>query len=167
MGKSVAHKEYSKSNPVDLIEETILSEDYSYYRLSRDEIVIELSGRWEDYRFQFVWQEEIRVLQIFSTSGMRVYAQDLPRVHELMALVNEQLPMGHFEIASEEATLTYRYSLLLPNINVLTAEYLEELVDIALFETERFYPAFQSVISEKKSVQEAASLALWETMGEA
>lgn len=165
--KSVTHKDYVNANPVDLIEETILSEDYSYHRLSRDEIVLEVSGRWEDYRFQFVWQEEMKILQLFCVLGMRVHPKDLVSVNELIALVNEQLPLGHFEISPDEAAPAYRYSLLLPTMNVLTADYLEELVDIALFESDRFYPAFQFVISEHKSAREAASLALFETLGEA
>ena len=168
MTKSVTYKEaYINSNPVDLIEETIVSEDWSYHRLSHDEIIFEIPGRWGDYRFQFVWQEEVRVLQFYCIFDMRVQPKNLSAVHELLALVNERLPLGHFEISPDEAMPTYRYSLLLLSINTLTTDYLEELINIALVESERFYPAFQFVILGGKSAKEAASVAMLETLGEA
>jgi hypothetical protein len=168
MSKSVTHKDsYSISNPVDLIEETIVSEDWSYHRLTHDEIIFEIPGRWGDYRFQFIWQEEVKYLQFYCILDMRIQPKDLTNLHELIILINERVLLGNFEISPEEAMPAYRYTLLLLNVNMLTTDYLEELINTALLEAERFYPAFQLVIWGGKSAKEAAAVAMLETLGEA
>ena len=48
-----------------------------------------------------------------------------------------------------------------------SVEQLEDLVDIALNECERFYPAFQFVLWGGKSPTEAIDAAVIETAGEA
>ncbi|MBX6322880.1 MAG: hypothetical protein IRY94_13705, partial [Rhodospirillaceae bacterium] len=48
-----------------------------------------------------------------------------------------------------------------------TVEQLEDLVDIALNECERFYPAFQFVLWGGRSPEEAVQAAILETVGEA
>ena len=49
----------------------------------------------------------------------------------------------------------------------MNGELLEDLVDIAVTECERFYPAFQFVIWGGKSPVEAMTAAMLETEGEA
>jgi hypothetical protein len=48
-----------------------------------------------------------------------------------------------------------------------SVEQVEDLVDIALSECERFYPAFQFVIWGGKTASEAVSAAILDTVGEA
>jgi len=48
-----------------------------------------------------------------------------------------------------------------------SAEQLEDLVDIAVSECDRFYPAFQFVVWGGKDPTEAVELAILEPMGEA
>ena len=61
----------------------------------------------------------------------------------------------------------FRHALLLrEGINV-SGELMEDLVDIAVTECERFYPAFQFVIGGGKSPVEALTAAMLETEGEA
>lgn len=62
---------------------------------------------------------------------------------------------------------TYRNGVLLSNPKTLTTDYLEDLINIAFLESERFYPAFQFVLWGGKSAKEAASMAMIETLGEA
>lgn len=168
MPKSITHKEsYHVSNPIDLIEETIALEDWPYHRLSHEEIAFEISGHWGNHRFQFVWQDEMKILQLYCALDMRVQPKDSAHLYELLAIINERLPLGHFEISSDEAMPTYRNGVLLSNPKTLTTDYLEDLINIAFLESERFYPAFQFVLWGGKSAKEAASMAMIETLGEA
>ena len=50
-------------NPLDLIEELVIANDWPFQRAADDEILVEISGRWTDYRLFFVWQEEASALQ--------------------------------------------------------------------------------------------------------
>jgi hypothetical protein len=61
----------------------------------------------------------------------------------------------------------FRHTTLLRGAPGASVEQLEDLVDIALTECERFFPAFQFVIWGGKSASEAIGAAMFETVGEA
>ena len=61
----------------------------------------------------------------------------------------------------------FRHTLLTRGWQRLSVEQLEDLVDIALCESERFYPAFQFVIWAGHSPHDAMSMAIMDTVGEA
>ena len=61
----------------------------------------------------------------------------------------------------------YRHTVLLRGLRGASVEQLEDLVDAAVNECERFYPALQMVVWGGRSVDEALSAALMETVGEA
>lgn len=155
------------TNPIDMIEETVISEDWPYHRVNAEELIAEVDGRWCDYRVQFNWQSETRILQLCCIMDMRVQPQQMAPVYELLALINQRLALGHFEIDPDESVPLLRYALLLTGDRGPRVEALEELVEIAVGESERFYPAFQFVIWGGKSPKEAASFAMLDTVGEA
>jgi len=51
--------------------------------------------------------------------------------------------------------------------NTVSIEQLEDLVDIALMECERFYPALQFVVWAGRTPKDAMASAMMETAGEA
>jgi hypothetical protein len=61
----------------------------------------------------------------------------------------------------------FRHAILLRGALGASVEQLEDLVDMALTECERFYPAFQLVIWGGKTAEEAVTAAMIEPMGEA
>jgi hypothetical protein len=61
----------------------------------------------------------------------------------------------------------FRHTTLLRGAQAASQEQLEDLVDIALTECERFYPAFQFILWGGKSASEAVSAAILDTVGEA
>jgi hypothetical protein len=98
---------------------------------------------------------------------MRVPKRRRGPLYELLALANERLWLGHFDLAAGEASPAFRYAVLLRGIGMASAEQVEDLVDIALSECERFYPAFQLVIWGGKPAEEAMTTAMIEPIGEA
>ncbi len=142
-------------------------QEWPYQRVAAEEIVVEVPGRWCDYRVHFFWQEDLNILHVSSFFDMRVQAKEFKEVYELMALINEKLALGHFEISEEDVIPSYRYAFLLLDQKTLKGEYIEEILEIAISECERFYPAFQFVIWESKTAKEAISVALLDTAGEA
>jgi hypothetical protein len=76
------------------------------------------------------------------------------------------LGIGHFHIDSIEGLPAYRHTLLLRG-GTLSAEQVEDLLDIALHETDRFYPAFQYVIWGGQTPINAIATVAFETVGEA
>ena len=61
----------------------------------------------------------------------------------------------------------FRHTLLLRGAGPASVEQLEDLVDIAVSESDRYYPAFQFVIWGGKTPKEALDAALIEVVGEA
>ena len=54
---SIAEPTPFSGNPIDLVEEIVVANDWAHDRASEEELVVEISGRWCDYRLYLVWQE--------------------------------------------------------------------------------------------------------------
>jgi hypothetical protein len=154
-------------NPLDLAELVIMDRDWVFDRPAEGELIAEVNGVWCNYRIWFTWQEDSGGLTLSCAIDSKLLKQSQPKVHSLIAMVNEKLWLGHFTVCSEDSTVVFRHSLLLRDGAGTTAEHLQELLDIAISECERFYPAFQSVVWGGKSPAEAIEIALFETIAEA
>lgn len=165
--KSQMIKTDSNYNPLDLAELVIMDRDWVFDRPADGELIAEVAGAWCNYRIWFTWQEDSGGLTLSCALDSKLPKQSLPKVHSLLALVNEKMWLGHFDCCSEENTVIFRHSLLLRDGAGTTAEHLQELLDIAISESDRFYPAFQSVVWGGKTPGEAMEIALFETIAEA
>ena len=154
-------------NPLDLLEDIVGTNDWTFERLSPEEMLVEVSGRWCHYRLFFFWQEDVSAMQFSCQFDMRVPGSRRSAVVELLAMINERMWLGHFDIDAEEASPMFRQTTLLRGAPSASVEQLEDLVEIALTECERFYPAFQFVIWGGKSASEAVSAAILDTIAEA
>src|SRR5690349_16548080 len=83
-------------NPIDLVEEFVIANDWAHDRASEDELIVEISGRWCDYRLYFLWQEELSALHFSAGFDMRVPERRRDPGFELLSLANETLWLGHF-----------------------------------------------------------------------
>ena len=70
-------------------------------------------------------------------------------------------------IEGDEGIPVFRHAMLLRGASGASAESLEDLVDIAITECERFFPAFQFVLWGGKSPAEALQAAMLDCVGEA
>ncbi len=154
-------------NPLDIAERVIMDRDWVFDRPDDGELITETSGQWGRYRMWFAWQPDSGGLTLSCALDTKFTKQQLPKIYALLAIVNEKLWLGHFDICSEDSTITFRHSLLLRDGVGTSAEHFQELLDIAIEECERFYPAFQSVVWGGKTPQEALEISLFETIAEA
>jgi hypothetical protein len=155
------------TNPIDLVEEIVLANEWAHDRTSDEEMVVEVTGRWCDYRLFFVWQEEISAMHFSCAFDMKVPKPRRVAVYELLAQVNEKLWLGHFDVASDDNSPAFRHAVLLRGAVGASVEQIEDLVDIALSECERFYPAFQLVVWGGKNAEDALTAAMIDPVGEA
>ncbi len=154
-------------NPIDLAEELVHANDWAHQRNGDDELVAEISGQWCDYRIYFAWSIELGALHYSCAFDMKVPRQRRQAVFELLAVVNEQLWVGHFDIGEDDGLVLYRHTALMRGGNGVSVEQMEDLIDISLVECERFYPAFQFVVWGGKSAASAIEASMLETVGEA
>lgn len=154
-------------NPLDMAELVIMDRDWVFDRPADGELVAEVTGSWCNYHVWFTWQEESGGLTLSCAMDNKASKGALNKLYALLAMVNEKLWLGKFIICAEDNSILFRHSLLLRDGAQTSTAHLRELLDIAIGECERFYPAFQSVVWGGKTPAEAMELALFETVGEA
>lgn len=155
------------ANPIDLVEEIVQANEWAHDRANDAEMVAEVSGRWCEYRMFFLWQQETSALHFSCGFDMKVPKGRRGPVYELLALTNERLWLGHFDLSAEDNSPAFRHAVLLRGVSAASTEQVEDLVDIALSECERFYPAFQFVVWGGKSPAQALASAMIDPVGEA
>jgi len=157
----------SRNSPLEVVEEIAATHDWSFERSGEDEITIVTQGAWTDYQLSFTWMNEIEALHLACAFDMKIPAARRSEVQKLIAAINEQLWVGHFDIWMQTGTLMYRQALLLPDGLVATGAQCEAMLSGALEACERYYPALQFVVWAGKSASEAMSAAMFDTEGEA
>lgn len=154
-------------HPLDLVEEIVTANDWQFERSVADELIAGVSGRWADYSLMFAWRDDLNMLQFGCACDLRLSPERRSAVLEMLSLVNDQMPLGHFGVDVDSNLLVFRHASLMRGLQGATVEQLEDLVEIALEECDRFYPAFQYVLWGGKSASDAVAAALLEPVGRA
>lgn len=154
-------------NPVDVVEHTAGIRNWVFERAGDDEIAISTTGQWTDYHLSFTWMDEIEALHLACAFDCRVPERRRTEVLRLLAEVNEQLWIGHFDLWSRDGVIMFRHALILSGGTEMSGRQCEVLLEAALEACERYYQAFQFVVWAGKSAREAIDAALFETVGEA
>ncbi|HTR17910.1 MAG TPA: YbjN domain-containing protein [Acetobacteraceae bacterium] len=155
------------ANPLDVLEQIASANDWAFERRNEAEMAAEAPGKWCDYGLYFSWSREISAMHFTCTFDLKVPAPRRAALFELLALANERLWIGHFGMDSDDGTPLFRHAMLLRGAPGASTESLEDLVDIAITECERFFPAFQFVLWGGKAPAEALQAAMLECVGEA
>ena len=155
------------TNPLDVLEQIVSANEWAFDRRSDSEMAAEAPGKWCDYGLYFSWSHEISAMHFSCAFDLKVPANRRDKLFELLSLANEKLWIGHFGIDSEDGVPVFRHSVLLRGAPGASAESLEDMVDIALTECERFFPAFQFVLWGGKAPAEALQAAMLDCVGEA
>jgi len=155
------------ANPVDEIELLAAQNDWTFERSDEDEIAISIAGDDTDYNVAVTWLSEIEALHVACAFDIKVPTARKTEVTKLLALVNEQLWIGHFDIWQAEGVVMYRNTLLLAGQAEATSEQIEALINTAVDTCERHRLAFDFVVRGGRNAKEALDHALLETVGEA
>ena len=157
------------TNPVDMVEHIATIHDWTFERSAPDELTLTVSGTWCDYHISLTWRDDLEALHLACAFDFKVPKVRLGEIYKLMALINEQLWLGHFEMWSGSGLLVFRHSTVLDTRDGegLSLDQAEAIAEAALEECERFYPVFQFVLWGGKSPGEAIAAALIDTHGEA
>ncbi|MBN9585017.1 MAG: hypothetical protein BGN84_07315 [Afipia sp. 62-7] len=157
----------SQSSPLSVVEDIASSNDWSFERSGQDEITIITQGQWTDYQLAFTWMGDIEALHLACTFDMKIPEARRSEVQRLIAAVNEQLWIGHFDVWLATGSVMYRQALLLPGGLTATTAQCELMLEGALHACERYYPAMQFVTWAGKTASEAMTAAMFDTAGEA
>ncbi|MGD9786261.1 MAG: YbjN domain-containing protein [Hyphomicrobiaceae bacterium] len=153
-------------HPIDLIEQMAVANDWDVDRTSDDELTLLIAGTWTDYQLTLNWRDDLETLHAACAFDFRVPEYRLNEMYRLIAQINEQMWIGHFDLWASDGLVMFRHSLLL-NGAVCTPRQSDALLKAALEACERYYKAFQFVVWAGKESREALVSAMFETEGQA
>jgi hypothetical protein len=157
----------SRNNPLAVVEDIAADNNWSFERSGEDEVTIVSKGNWTDYQLSFTWMNEIEALHLACAFDMKIPVARRAEVQRLIAAVNEQLWVGHFDIWTHTGMIMYRQALVLPGGMTASTAQCETMLVSAIHACERYYPAFQFVVWAGKTATEAMTAAMFDTEGEA
>src|SRR6202051_231112 len=157
----------SRNNPLAVVEDIATDNNWSFERSGEDEGTIVSKGDWTDYQLSFTWMNEIEALHLACAFDMKIPTARRSEVQRLIAAINEQLWIGHFDIWTHTGMIMYRQALPLPGGLTASAAPWGGMLGGAPPACERYYPAFQFVVWAGKTAAEAMSAAMFDTEGEA
>ncbi len=167
MATSAADLQYARESPLELVERVVHANGLAYERFGAEDMAAEVAGRWCSYQLWFTYRPDLEAMHFACGFDMRVPPARRAAIYPLLALINERLWLGHFDLWTGEGQPTWRHSLLFRGALAPSEAQVEDMVGFGVSECERFYPAFQHVIWAGRSAEEALSAALVETVGEA
>ena len=156
-----------QNNPLEVVERMATANNWPFERAGEDEIALDVTGRWTNYQVSFTWMGDIEALHLACAFDMKVPEPRLNEVQQLVALINEQLWIGHFDVWMQNGVVMFRHALVLAGGVAASDRQCEAVLGSALDSCERYFPAFQFVIWAGKSAREAMDSAMFETSGEA
>lgn len=156
-----------ESAPMDMLIALFEARGWACDTISDEEMCGEIQGSWAKYQLRGIWRAEDNVLQLLCFPEIRVPEHKTGDAQALLAMVNEQMWLGHFDMWSNGGLILYRHGALLGDDGLLSLGQAQSLVESAVDECDRFYPAFQFVLWGDKSPRDALDSALVDAAGEA
>ncbi|MGH7153051.1 MAG: YbjN domain-containing protein, partial [Acetobacteraceae bacterium] len=77
------HTSDTVSNPLDVLEQIVLANDWAFERCSESEMAAQAPGRWCDYGLFFNWSHEISAMHFTCTFDLKVPPKARPTLYEL------------------------------------------------------------------------------------
>lgn len=158
------------SNPLDSVEDILTAHQWAFSRTTEDVLTVQITGRGGAlYDMRFIWQEEYGAMQFTCLmSDLAIPADKTIAASQAMRKINAELWLGHFDFEEETRTPRFRHTCLFRGMHGASgAEHIEDLVDIALAECERFFSAFDLIAHPANDHEALFSLAMMDASGEA
>lgn len=131
------------SNPLDSVEEILYANEWTFDRMTEDELTVQITGKMGEYKLMFNWQEQYSAMQFCCLYDLDIKRSAMDEAARTMTSINSSLWLGHFDFREGTEIPCFRHTTLFRGMTQTSgAEHIEDLVDIALAECERFYPVF-------------------------
>jgi hypothetical protein len=154
-------------NPIDMVETIFASKSYELDRRNINEVVVEVQGKWVNMLLFFAWEASMKCLHMSCLMDIDNQLDDRSKVFELLALVNENLWVGHFSYWTEQNMPVFKHSVFLNYEEEFFEHKISQMIDIAINECERIYPIFKVVLTKGMEPKDALYPMLMETVGQA
>lgn len=154
-------------NPLDSVEDVLTAQNWTFTRAYENELSLQVNGSHCLYNLTFLWQEDYNALQLFCECDLTIPKKRQDMAAQVLRTINEQLWLGHFDVTGETKAPVFRYTSLLGGMQNSHNEHTQNLIDIALAESERYSAVF-ALLSRSLYLDESLiDLALSDTGGRA
>ena len=154
-------------DPLDVVERVLAAENLAFDRTEDGDLAFTLAGDWKDYELWFAWRPEADCLQLCLSLDMRAPKTARQQAYELLSLVNQRIWLGHFEVWPDDGEVVFRHALSLPHGERPTLAQAASMIDAAVEAADRFYPAFDFLLTGSKTPEESMAACMFETVGQA
>ena len=153
-------------NPIDMVEHIFANRSFEFDRRNNNEVVVEVQGKWNNMLLFFAWEPSMNCMHMSCLMDIENKQDNRSKIFELLALINEELWVGHFSYWTEQNTPIFKHSLFI-NPEETFETKIAQMIDIAIKECERMYPVFKVVLTKGMDPQQALYPMLMQTMGQA
>ena len=99
-------------DPLEVVEHVLTAENLAFDRTEDGDLAFAITGDWKDYELWFAWRPEADCLQLCLSLDQQVVAEQRAAAHELVAIVNQRLWLGHFEVW-DDGEIIFRHAMAL------------------------------------------------------
>ena len=153
-------------NPIDVVENIFSSRSFELERRSINEVVVEVQGKWNNMLLFFAWEANMQCMHLSCLMDLETKIEDRSKIFELLALVNEELWVGHFSYWTEQNIPVFKHSVILNDGEDIESK-ISQIIDIAIKECERMYPIFKVVLTKGMDPKQALYPMMMATVGQA
>lgn len=154
-------------SPLMLAFQYLKRRGWSVEKVGDFEISTEINDLFAPFHLCMMWNQDHQSLMISCHIRQKLTDKTQQAVIDLLANLNSTIWMGHYELAPEDGLVGYRYTLNLTGVDYPSEGQLESMIDTAVAECVRIYPALQYIVVEGKTAKEASVAAMMDTVGEA
>ena len=154
-------------DPIDIVEHLAERHDWEFDRVAEDQIAMAVQGQWRTYSLTLAWSPKDETLRLICTFEMEPPKERMAELFEVLNAANDQCWLGAFTYWQEPKLMIYRYALALQGGQIAGPEQIDRMIDAAVRNAERFYPAFQLVCWGNRAPADAMQVAIAEAYGRA
>ncbi len=161
------HELQDDLHPIDIVENLASHHDWDFDRIADDQIAMAVEGQWRTYSLTLAWSDYDETLRLVCSFEMEPPEAKVTQLYELINHMNDQCWAGAFSYWPEHKLMLYRYGLVLSGGQMATPEQVDAIVQAAVSNCERYYPAIQLMVWGERPAKEAMQVAIAEAYGRA
>lgn len=154
-------------HPIDIAEHLAAHHDWEFDRVGDDQIALSVEGQWRTYSLTLAWSGYEECLRLICSFEMEPPEAKLPQVYELLNAMNDQCWDGAFTYWPEHKLMLFRYGLMLTGGQAPSPQQIDAMINSAVAQSERYYPAIQLAVWGERPAAEAMQVAIAEAYGRA
>jgi hypothetical protein len=155
-------------DPIDLAE-AVLSQDkrFETERSDAGDLSFNFKAAWCQVTGFLGWREELPAVLLTVAFDLHAKEGQVADTARLVAMINENLWLGHFDLWSEDGSIVFRHSIPMVGRMELAQGEIHALLAATIDAADRFYPAFDHLLNCGRTPEQAIEAAMFETCGEA